>query len=153
MRWLDGITDLMDTNLGRLREILRDRKAWHPIVHVVTKGRMRLSHGARPITIQSINKEPATLPFKCLLRGQQLESWQPQHQPKGSLNLASEPQELSNEQAAFCCLVPSGMGALEYRCPLLSVWDLSPFWVWYPKTICRLRGKLKPTQSSRVQLS
>ena len=41
---MDGITGLMDTNLGRLREILRDRKAWHPIVHVVTKGRVRLSH-------------------------------------------------------------------------------------------------------------
>ena len=39
---MDGITDLMDTNLGRLWEILRDREAWHPIVHGVTKGRMRL---------------------------------------------------------------------------------------------------------------
>ena len=79
------------------------------------------------MTIQSINKEPATLPFKRLPRGQQLESWWPQHQPKGSLSLASEPQELSNERAAFCCLVPSCMGALEYRRPLPSVWDLSVF--------------------------
>ena len=36
-RWLDGIMDSMSTNLGKLREMVRDRKAWHAAVHGVTK--------------------------------------------------------------------------------------------------------------------
>ena len=37
MRWLHGITDAMDMNLGKLREMVRDREAWHAAVHGVTK--------------------------------------------------------------------------------------------------------------------
>ena len=37
MRGLDGITDAMDMNLGKLREMVRDREAWHAAVHGVTK--------------------------------------------------------------------------------------------------------------------
>ena len=37
MRWLDGITDLMDMGLGRLRELVMDREAWHAVIHVVAK--------------------------------------------------------------------------------------------------------------------
>ena len=37
MRWLDGITDAMNTNLGTLREMVRDREAWRAAVHGVAK--------------------------------------------------------------------------------------------------------------------
>ena len=37
MKWLDGITDSMDMNLGELRELVMDREAWHAVIHGVTK--------------------------------------------------------------------------------------------------------------------
>ena len=44
MRWLDGITDPVDMNLGKLREMVKDREAWRPAVHGVPKSQTRLSH-------------------------------------------------------------------------------------------------------------
>ena len=43
MRWLDGITDAMNMNFGKLQEMVRDREAWHGAVNGVSKSCTRLS--------------------------------------------------------------------------------------------------------------
>ena len=52
MRWLEGITDSMDTNLSKLREIVKDRGAWWAIVHGVEKSWTRLNDNNHRLTLR-----------------------------------------------------------------------------------------------------
>ena len=65
MRWLDGVTNLINMSFGKLQELVMDRKAWSAAIHGVAKSQTRLSDFIFTSHFHALEKEMHVFPLQC----------------------------------------------------------------------------------------